>query len=252
MQNDIIKKSNKISEYNLRLEQAFNSELYDIFNSTGKTNRFAIINYYENILDKIKTKNPSLTFSNVKLTKSLQRTFYKRLNNNYNIEIIFFLKKRMLQDIKKICKIFFKTENIILFNIKEGIENILIPYFYNKTKQISFKTNDPSLFNTIPILDNPIYNIININKKYLQSSCINIYYINDLDIVNNIDILKNNSNNFIIDLKSDFHNINQVRIISLKDSELKDDEFDIYTLFKTWTTLLYHNIDGIFNIDSIS
>jgi hypothetical protein len=263
MQDNIERDSSELSKYtifdNLRLLQAFNilcynTKSYDFFKSNGQTNRFAILNYYENLVDKIKIKNSkkkstNLIFSNDNLTKSLQKTFYKRLNNNYNIEIVFLLKKMMLQDIKKICKFFFNKKNIILINIKEDIEHIIIPYIYNKTKQISFKTNDPSLFNTIPILDNPIYNIINMNKRYISSSSNNIYYINNLDTIKNIDILKNNSSNFIIDLKSDFHNINQVRILSFKDSEikLKDEEFDIYTLFKTWATLLYTNIDGIIN-----
>ena len=211
----------------------------------NKTNRFAIVNYYENILESIEKVLLKNNYSKDKFTKSLQKSFHKKLNGSYNIETISILKSRMIQDIKKIFKRYFNTEDIVVLNIKKNLDNIILPYIYNKSKQISFKTNDPKLFCFIPDLDNPEYNIVNLNKRDSSCKCNNIYYIDNLDNINNISIIKNN--NFIMDLKSDFHNISQIRIVSFKENILNDDEFDIYTIFKTWSTLLYLNIEGIIN-----
>lgn len=210
-----------------------------------KTNRFAIVNYYENILDAIENVLLKNSYSKDKFTKSLQKSFHKRLNSNYNIETISILKSRMIQDIKNIFKKFFSTEDIIVLNIRKNLDNIILPYIYSKNKQISFKTNDPNLFCFIPEVEDPDYNIININKNSYSTKLNNIFYIDNLDKIRSINIIKNN--NFIMDLKSDFHNINQIRIVSFKENNLNDDEFDIYTIFKTWSTLLYLNIDGIIN-----
>jgi len=219
-------------------------------NNYEKKNRFEIINYYESILKEIKIINntalePLERFSKDKLTKSLQKVFYKRLNQSYHINILFNLKKRMLSDIKDICKKIFKTDNIILLNMKKKIENIFLPYIYNKSRKVSFRTNDITLFNFIPIIKNPEYNIINTNIKYEILDNNNIFYISNLDNLNNNIIKCCFSSNFIFDLKSDIHNINEIRVVSLNNALLEDDDFDIYNIFQTWATLLYLNIHSI-------
>ena len=86
MQDNIVRKSSELSKYSI-IDNLTKS--YVFVKSKGQTNRFAIINYYENILDKIKNNNSKLniTFSNDKLTKSLSTLKESNIQDTEDLEI---------------------------------------------------------------------------------------------------------------------------------------------------------------------
>lgn len=205
---------------------------------TNYSNRISILERFDKFSDSEKKK---FQFSTDKLTKSLQNAIKKKIQKINRIDNIFFIRDRMLDDIRNICNLFFKKDNICLQKITNKLDNLIIPYIFYKSKIISYSTNDNTLFNNYcNDSDNSKYQIINLNKEYKINKIENIiYYLDNIDSIDNLNFLKEKNCNFIIDLKSTIHNLNDIRIISLNSYKLEQECFDIFNIFKTWSTLLY-------------
>ena len=224
----------------LHLVSYFNNSysIKNILKTQNQTNRFNILNHYE-ILNNDQTTMSDLEFSNDKLTKSLQKSIYRRLKNGYKIDNLDNLKDRMLLEIKNMCKSYFKRDDIILVITNRKVDELLLSYLYKKDKVISFSTNDRTMFSECENIDNPLNYIINMNNTYIDSDK-NIYYVPKLTqkFINEL----NKNTKFILDIFSDKHNLEGMRVVSLDNFEC-DDEIDIKIVFKTWCTLLYLNLD---------
>ena len=110
--------------------------------------------------------------------------------------------------------------------INKSLNEIILPYLYN-TRNIKEKFDNYVI--NLNDIDNPVY-----NDK-------NIYYINDINDINNncIQFLRNTECSFIIDLN--IENIN-IRIIHILDYKYYNDIFTDDYLIKIWTVLNYKSI----------
>ena len=224
----------------LHLVSYFNNSysIKNILKTQNQTNRFNILNHYE-ILNNEQNMESNIKFSYEKLTKSLQKSIYNRLEKNYKIENLDILKKKMLLEIENMCKSYFKRDNIILVSTNRKVDELLLPYLYKKDKVISFNTNDRQTFGDYNNIDSPLNYIINTNSPYINNDK-NIYYVPKLtkNFINELD----KDTKFIVDIFSSKHNLGGMRAISLENFDC-DDDIDIKIVFKTWCTLLYLNLD---------
>ena len=220
----------------------FNS-VSNVITTNNQVNRFAILEYFEKITSC--NNEDSLEYSNDRLLRSLQKSIKIRLDKVNNIQIIFNTKKQMIKDIKILFSKFFgvNENNLFLVNSDKEIDDILIPYFYKSSNQISFSTNDMSLFNRVPDLNYPVYNVVNTEKDFNEEDK-NIYYVPKLN-KNIAEILKKNQK-FIIDINSIKHNLKGLRMVSL-DISFKDEDIDIANIYKIWSSLLFLNFDCLLN-----
>lgn len=215
----------------------------NIIKTSNQVNRFAILEYFEKILES--SKEQKIEFSNDRLVKALQKSIKSRLDRVGSIEILYNIKRQMMKDIKMLFSKFLNINesNLFIVNSDKNVEDILVPYFYRSCNQISFKTNDKSLFSTVHDLNYPIHNVINTNIEFTEEEN-NIYYVSSLD-GNIIEKLKKNPK-FIIDINSDKHNLRGIKIVSL-DVKFNDDDIDINNIYKIWASLLFLNLDCLLN-----
>lgn len=220
----------------------FNS-VNNIVSTSNQVNRFAILEYFEKIINY--TNEYNLEYSSDRLLKALQKSIKSRLDKVSNIEILLNTKKQMIKDIKMLFSKFFSIDesNIFIASSDKEIDDILIPYFYKSSNQISFSTNDRSLFNRVPDLNYPVYNVVNTEKNFNEEDK-NIYYVPELR-KNIVEMLKKNQK-FIIDINSIKHNLKGLRVISL-DKSFKDEDIDIANIYKIWSSLLFLNFDCLLN-----
>jgi len=218
----------------------------DIIKTKGQTNRFTILDYCEKICKNAKDIKNDKKYSKDKLTKSLQKSIVKKINFNNKFNETENIKVKMINDIKLILKKSLKTNNITLVKITNKLDNLIVPYIFSKYDYISYSTNDKTLFSKIPNSEKSHFNIVNINKAFKKSDN-DIYYIQNLDNFNNLNEINLINNNFIFDLKSDYHDLHDVRVVSLSDYNIPEDDFNLFEISKLWSTLMYLNLDGIIN-----
>ena len=215
----------------------------NIVNTGNQVNRFAILEYFEKITKY--TNEDKLEYSNDRLLSALQKSIKVRLDKVNNLEILLNTKRQMIKDIKMLFSKFFgiNESNLFIVSSDKDIEDILIPYFYKSSNQISFSTNDRTLFNKVPDLNYPVYNVINTDKDFKEEDK-NFYYVTKLDNIL-VEKLKKNPK-FIIDVNSTKHNLEGLRVVSL-DKSFKDEDIDIMKIYKIWSSLLFLNFDCLLN-----
>ncbi len=196
-------------------------------------NRVLIIKEFQNYLSNNKVN--TIIFSTDKKTRFLQKhliKYHNKLNKNYLMNDL----------IIRITQFF--NKKIVIDLISNDIECLIISYLYKNFKSIKYNTND---INKFPNISNDydfyIYELDGNTKIKLDNKKY-IFYINNLDNMTefNLLFLKKNNYPFIIDLKSNLHNLNMHRIFYLPNYKKYSIDIDKYDLIKLWSVLSYNKI----------